>query len=69
METKPGGIPEEEAREILWDLFARDIVKRTIEGFGSVSGASERKVPTKPLPLSSGEPPKTRPRTAPPSPY
>ncbi|MBN1824011.1 MAG: hypothetical protein JW803_06815 [Endomicrobiales bacterium] len=42
-----GGKPEEEVREELWDLFARDIIKRTYEGFGSVSGASEKKVPTK----------------------
>lgn len=44
VETQPGGMTEDAAREQLWDLFARDIVKRTIEGFGSVSGASERKV-------------------------
>ncbi|HRY30770.1 MAG TPA: LptE family protein, partial [Elusimicrobiota bacterium] len=44
VETKPGGVTEDEARELLWELFSRDIVKRTIEGFGSVSGASQRKV-------------------------
>ena len=43
--TMPGGKTEEEVREILWENLARDIVKRTIEGFGSVSGASEKKVP------------------------
>lgn len=45
VETKPGGISEEEAREIIWDKLARDIFKRTIEGFGSVTGELERKVP------------------------
>ena len=45
VETKPGGITEEQAREIVWDKLARDIYRRTIEGFGSVSGAVERKVP------------------------
>jgi hypothetical protein len=49
IETRPGGITEEEARERLWDLFARDIVKRTIEGFGTVTGASERKVSDEPV--------------------
>jgi hypothetical protein len=43
--TRPGGRSEEEVREILWDNLSRDIVKRTVEGFGSVSGASEKKVP------------------------
>lgn len=52
VETQPAGLTEEEARERLWDLFARDIVKRTLEGFGSVTGASERKVPEKTLPAA-----------------
>jgi hypothetical protein len=43
--TRPGGRTEEEVREILWDNLARDIVKRTVEGFGSVTGASDKKVP------------------------
>lgn len=42
--TRPGGRTEEEVRETIWDNLSRDIVKRTIEGFGSVSGASEKKV-------------------------
>ncbi|MBI4396718.1 MAG: hypothetical protein HY548_06460 [Elusimicrobia bacterium] len=73
VETKPGGITEDEAREVLWDLFSRDIVKRTIDGFGSVSGASERKTPKKPLPKNaepaSAEPKKPVERVAPPPPY
>jgi len=40
-----GGPTEEEVRETLWDGLSRDIVKRTVQGFGSVSGASENKVP------------------------
>ncbi|MFH1380215.1 MAG: LPS assembly lipoprotein LptE [bacterium] len=43
--TKPGGITEEEAREIIWEDLSRDIVKRTIEGYGSVSGISDRVAP------------------------
>ncbi|MFH1619307.1 MAG: LPS assembly lipoprotein LptE [bacterium] len=56
----PGGMTEEQAREAVWNLLARDIVKRTVEGFGSVSGASRRKIssqseiPRVPAPTSSG---------------
>jgi hypothetical protein len=35
--TLPGGMSEEQAREQLWKNFAKMIVKRTVEGFGSVS--------------------------------
>lgn len=48
--AQPGGLTEEEGREILWDNFARDIVRRTIEGFGSVTGASPRAAPSQPGP-------------------
>ena len=34
--TLPGGLSEEQAREKLWNNFAKMIVKRTIAGFGSV---------------------------------
>lgn len=34
--TLPGGMSEEQAREKLWANFAKMIVKRTIDGFGSV---------------------------------
>ena len=34
--TLPGGLSEEQAREKLWQNFAKMIVKRTIAGFGSV---------------------------------
>lgn len=43
--TRPGGRTEEEVRETIWDNLSRDIVKRTIKGFGSVRGASQKKVP------------------------
>lgn len=34
--TLPGGMTEEQAREYLWKNFSKMIVKRTVEGFGSV---------------------------------
>ena len=40
-----GSMSEEEAREMVWEKLSRDIVKRTIRGFGSVTSVSERKVP------------------------
>ncbi|MBI4679299.1 MAG: LptE family protein [Elusimicrobia bacterium] len=42
--TLPGGKSEEQAREDIWDTLARDVVKRVIEGFGSVTGSSEKRV-------------------------
>jgi len=43
--NKPGALTEEQAREVLWDYLARDILRRTIYGFGAVTGTSERRVP------------------------
>jgi hypothetical protein len=40
--TLPGGQTEEQAREQIYDQLARDVVKRVIEGFGSVTGSSQR---------------------------
>ncbi|MGC8867432.1 MAG: LPS assembly lipoprotein LptE [Elusimicrobiales bacterium] len=40
----PGGMTEEQARERLWEIIARDTVKRTVEGFGSVTGVSTKKL-------------------------
>lgn len=57
--TLQGGITEEQAREKIWDVLARDIVIRTVEGFGAVSGASQRRI--------SGEPPPNQPEPALPS--
>jgi hypothetical protein len=39
------GISEENAREIVWTKMSRNIVKRVIKGFGSVTSMSEKKVP------------------------
>lgn len=41
----PGGLTEEQAREALWEILAKDIVLRTVSGFGSVSSASQKKIP------------------------
>lgn len=43
--TLPGGMTEEQARESLWEILAKDIVKRTVEGFGSATSASQKKIP------------------------
>ncbi|MCX7641921.1 MAG: LPS assembly lipoprotein LptE [Elusimicrobiales bacterium] len=40
----PGGMTEEQARERLWEIIAKDTVKRTTEGFGSVTGVSTKKL-------------------------
>ena len=61
-ETQPGGKTVEEAREELWSRFANDIVRRTIEGFGSVTSSSPRAVPKSPVPEN---PPPNYPTTAP----
>ncbi|MBI4055750.1 MAG: hypothetical protein HY402_06450 [Elusimicrobia bacterium] len=53
--TLPGGKTEEAAREEIWDILARDIVKRTVEGFGSVTGASRRRVNPQQLPPQKKE--------------
>ncbi len=42
--TLKGGITEEQARELVWDVLARVLVKRTVEGFGAVTGASQRQI-------------------------
>ncbi len=61
-ETQPGGKTVEEAREELWDRFANDIVRRTVEGFGSVTSSSPRAVPKNDNP---DNPPPAYPSTAP----
>lgn len=45
VEGRASGITEEQAREIVWDKLARNIYRRTIEGFGSVTGELDRRVP------------------------
>jgi len=39
-----GGMTEEQAREYIWEKLSRDIVKRTLRGFGNAGGISEKKV-------------------------
>ncbi|MDD3064714.1 MAG: LPS assembly lipoprotein LptE [Endomicrobiaceae bacterium] len=39
-----GGMTEEQARENIYIKLSRDIVRRTVSGFGTASGISERKV-------------------------
>jgi hypothetical protein len=41
----PGSMSEVEAQETIWDELSRDIRTRTLEGFGTVTGASEKSVP------------------------
>jgi len=43
VETRPGGLSEADARLRIWDLFSRDIVKRTIEGSTAAPRVPERK--------------------------
>jgi hypothetical protein len=51
-----GGMTEEQARELIWDVLARQIVKRTLDGFGSVSGASQRSISGQLPPGETAEP-------------
>jgi len=43
--TLPGGMTEEEARQAIWVNMSNDIVNRTVNGFGAVTGISDKKVP------------------------
>lgn len=52
-QTLRGGLTEEQAREQIWDILARNIVKRVVYGFGTVTGTSERRI--------TGEAPSTAP--------
>ena len=42
----PGGLTEEQARETLWEILSKDIVRRTVGGFGSVTGVSQKGIPS-----------------------
>ena len=46
--TLPGGLSEEQARERLWQNFAKMIVKRTIAGFGSVQTQTRQSIQVNP---------------------
>lgn len=52
-QTLRGGLTEEQAREQIWDILARNVVKRVVYGFGAVTGTSERRI--------TGEAPSTAP--------
>ena len=68
--TQPGGLTDDEARDELWDRFARDVIKRMVEGFGSVTGASERKISTEQPPVTEpSSEVKPQRREAPKAPY
>lgn len=55
--TLTGGLSEEQAREQIWTILAPMIVKRVIEGFGAVTGTSERRI--------TGDAPSTAPAAQP----
>ena len=61
--TLPGGLSEEQAREALWEILSKAIVRRTVEGFGSVTSVSQRGAPQGALDNSS--PPAAGPRPSP----
>ena len=46
--TLPGGMSEEQAREQLWQNFAKMIVKRTIQGFGSIQTQTRQTIQSNP---------------------
>jgi len=43
--NNPGSLTDVEAQQQLWNQFAVDITTRTLEGFGTVTGASDKAVP------------------------
>ncbi len=55
--TLTGGLTEEQAREQIWSILAPMIVKRVVNGFGSVTGTSERRI--------TGDAPSTAPNAQP----
>ena len=46
--TLPGGMTEVQAREQVFHQLSQDIVKRTVEGFGSVKSENKKKVMNNP---------------------
>lgn len=46
--TLPSGMTEVQARDIVFEKLARDIVKRTVDGFGSVMSENKKKVMNNP---------------------
>lgn len=46
--TLPGGMTEVQARDMVFEKLSKDIVKRTVDGFGSVMSENKRKVQNNP---------------------
>ena len=46
--TLPGGMTEVQARDVVFEKLSRDIVKRTVDGFGSVMSENKKKVMNNP---------------------
>lgn len=46
--TLPGGMTEVQARELIFKKLSKDIVKRTVDGFGSVMSENKKKVMNNP---------------------
>lgn len=42
--TLPGGMTEVQARDVIWEKLSKDIIKRTVDGFGSVMSENKKKV-------------------------
>ena len=53
--TLTGGITEEQAREQIWAQLAIDVRTRTVQGFGAVTGVSQRAISNQPPP-TEGQP-------------
>ena len=46
--TLPGGMTEQQARDIIFEKLSKDIVVRTVDGFGSVRSEKKKKVMNNP---------------------
>ena len=46
--TLPGGMTEQQARDKIFEKLSKDIVKRTVDGFGSVRSENKKKVMNNP---------------------
>ncbi len=46
--TLPGGMTEQQARDIIFEKLSKDIVIRTVDGFGSVRSENKKKVMNNP---------------------
>lgn len=66
--TLVGGLTEEQARQLIWDVLARDVVTRTVKGFGAITGASQRRIPPPP-PSQQGQTTAPPARPVNPNPY